>query len=833
MRALRNVSLGRKLTRLSLVTSGVAVGLVCTTLVSLDYLMVRTTMVRDLSAFADLIGANCTGAVAFDDDRTATQLLSALRTTPSVVEACVYTSGGRVLAAYDRAGRRRDKWPPATSVVGVRWASDRLEVARDVVLDGERIGTVYIRSDREPLQARMRTDAVAVGSAFLVVMLVSFIVSSRLQRAISAPILRLADLTKYISAERDYGVRAEKRDGDEVGTLIDGFNEMLAQIQARDRDLETKRHELEQEVAARALINADLEIARSHAESANRAKSEFLANVSHEIRTPMNGIVGMTELALDTDLTPVQRDYLNMVRSSGESLMSVINDILDFSKIEAGRLELDPVPFELRPMLGATTRALALRAHQKGLELLCDIHPDVPETLVGDNHRLRQIIVNLVGNAIKFTEHGEVVVRVEPDSASADDAWLRFSVSDSGIGIPEDQQERIFESFAQADASTTRRFGGTGLGLTISARLVQMMGGTLSVDSVPGRGSTFHFRARFARGPAFIRPPAPPSESLPPRMPVLVVDDNSTNRLLLNDILLRWNLRPTLVESGEAALAEMTSRAKTGDRFELVLLDVHMPGIDGFVVAERIMQRPELSGATILMLTSANQSGDVARSREIGVAGYLVKPIAQAELRDAITTALHGSAALAGASTGADAQPGAAPPVAPRVSARLLLAEDNAVNQVLALRLLEKLGHRVVVVANGADAVEAWRSEPFDAILMDVQMPEMSGFEATSRIREAEAVSGGHTPIIAMTAHAMKGDRERCLQAGMDDYLSKPIKASDLDAAVAAAVCAGVARAPMAAWTDAEGPPAPVYATGCARETPASPPAPDRQCARG
>jgi signal transduction histidine kinase/CheY-like chemotaxis protein len=788
MRALRNVSLGRKLTRLSLVTSGVAVGLVCTTLVALDYLMVRATMVRDLSAFADLIGANCTAAVAFDDDRTATQLLSALRTTPSVVEACVYTSGGRVLATYDRARRPRDTWPPVTSLAGARWASDRLEVARDVVLDGERIGAVYIRSDREPLRARMRNDAVAVGSAFLVVMLVSLILSSRLQRAISAPILRLADLTKYISAQRDYGVRAEKREGDEVGTLIDGFNEMLAQIQARDRDLETKRHELEQEVAARALINSDLEIARSHAESANRAKSEFLANVSHEIRTPMNGIVGMTELALDTDLTPVQRDYLNMVRSSGESLMSVINDILDFSKIEAGKLELDPVPFELRPMLGATTRALALRAHQKGLELLCDIHPDVPETLVGDNNRLRQIIVNLVGNAIKFTEHGEVVVRVEPDPAAGEGVWYRFSVSDSGIGIPKDQQEKIFESFAQADASTTRRFGGTGLGLTISARLVQMMGGTLEVDSVPGRGSTFHFRARFPRGAAVTLPPAPPSQSLPPHMPVLVVDDNSTNRRLLGDILLRWNLRPTLVESGEAALAEMTRREKTGDRFSLVLLDVHMPGIDGFVVAERIRQRPELSGATILMLTSANQSGDITRSREIGVAGYLVKPITQAELHEAIVTALHGPVARARTSAGVDTQPAAGPPQVPRKPARLLLAEDNAVNQVLALRLLEKLGHQVVVVANGADAVEAWRSEPFDAILMDVQMPGMSGFEATARIREAEALTGEHIPIVAMTAHAMKGDRERCLEAGMDDYLSKPVKRAALEAAVASAV---------------------------------------------
>jgi signal transduction histidine kinase/CheY-like chemotaxis protein len=789
MRALRDVPLGRKLTRLSLVTSGVAVGLICATLVSLDYLMVRTTMVRDLSAFGDLIGANCTGAVAFGDDRTATQLLSALRTTPSVVEACVYTSGGRVLATYERAVRARNGWPPAKSLVAVRWASDRLEVARGVVLDGERIGTVYIRSDLQPLRARMRNDAVAVGTAFLVVMVVSFIVSSRLQLAISTPILRLADLTKRISAQRDYSVRAEKRDGDEVGTLIDGFNEMLSQIQARDRDLETKRHELEQEVAARAAMNADLEIARSNAESANRAKSEFLANVSHEIRTPMNGIVGMTELALDTELTPIQTDYLNMVRSSGESLMSIINDILDFSKIEAGKLELDPVDFELRPMLGTTARALALRAHQKGLELLCDIHPDVPEHLVGDGNRLRQIVVNLVGNAIKFTEHGEVVIRVEPDSAADGEVWLRFSVSDSGIGIPTDQQARIFESFAQADASTTRRFGGTGLGLTISARLVQMMGGTLSVDSAPGRGSTFHFLARFERGVAPAREPASPSQWLPTHMPVLVVDDNSTNRRLLHDILLHWNLRPTAVASGDAALAEMMRREQTGDRFALVLLDVHMPGIDGFVVAERIRQRPELSGATILMLTSANQSGDIRRAREIGVEGYLVKPVTQAELRDAIIAALHGPAAAAGGSTRAETQLAAEPRPASRVSARLLLAEDNVVNQVLACRLLEKLGHQVVVVANGAEAVEAWRRERFDAILMDVQMPEMGGFEATARIRLEEAATGEHVAIVAMTAHAMKGDRERCLEAGMDGYVSKPIKAADLEAAVDAATC--------------------------------------------
>jgi signal transduction histidine kinase/DNA-binding response OmpR family regulator len=788
MQAFRDISLGRKLTRLSLVTSGVAVGLVCATLVALDFLMVRTTMVRDLSAFADLIGANCTGAVAFDDERTATQLLSALRTTPSVVDACVYTSGGRVLATYRRGGPTRDSWPPAPSTREARWTPDRLEVARDIVLDAERIGTVYIRSDLEPLRARLRNDAAAVGTAFLAVMIVSFIVSSRLQRAVSAPILRLAALTKAISAERDYGVRAEKQGTDEVGTLIDGFNEMLVQIQARDKDLEAKRQELEQEVAARAIINAELEIARSNAEAANRAKSEFLANVSHEIRTPMNGIVGMTELAMDTDLTAVQRDYLDMVRSSGESLLSIINDILDFSKIEAGKFELDPVAFDLRPMLGATARALALRAHQKGLELVCDVHQDVRDALVGDHNRLRQIIVNLLGNAIKFTEHGEVVVRVEPDSSADGEVWLRFSVTDSGIGIPKEQQAKIFEGFAQADASTTRRFGGTGLGLTISSRLVQMMGGTLSVDSTPGRGSTFHFRARFGRGVTGDLGRASPGTWLPPDMPVLVVDDNATNRRMLNDILLAWDLRPTVVESGEAALAEMTRREQIGDRFPLVLLDVHMPGIDGFVVAERIRQRPALAGATILMLTSADQSGDIKRCREIGVAAYLVKPITQAELRAAVVSALHGAVTTTANPALARSQPQIEHPQTRRAPARLLLAEDNAVNQVLALRLLERLGHQVVVAANGREALEAFEREPFDAIFMDVQMPEMGGFEATAHIRELERTTGGHIPIVAMTAHAMKGDRERCIEAGMDEYVSKPVKSRELAAVVAKVV---------------------------------------------
>ena len=580
-------------------------------------------------------------------------------------------------------------------------------------------------------------------------------------------------------------IKALRRDGEEIPvelavTAIRNGNETT--FCAFVRDITDRLHAAE-----------NLKRAKEAAEQASSAKSEFLANMSHEIRTPMNGILGMTELLLDTELNAEQQESLDLVKSSAESLLRVINDILDYSKIEAGKLDLDPVDFQLREALEDTLKTLALRAHRKGLELTCEIGDDVPTRVVGDPGRLRQVLVNLVGNAIKFTAKGEVVVRAQLQNQSADGYLLHFEVADTGIGIAPEKQQLIFDPFAQADGSTTRRFGGTGLGLTISSQLVSLMGGEIGLASQPGQGSTFHFDAHFRRAKSAGSTSTSLNLAKLQGLRVLVVDDNATNRRVITGILRLWTARPVGVDSGPAAVAELRRAAAAGEPYPLLLTDAMMPEMDGFMLVEELHKEPGLAPRTIMMLSSADRQTDAARCRRLGMAAYLVKPVKADELQIAILAAISDATRDKRTAAGATTRPertrpettrpetGTASAAAqPSKELRILLAEDNLVNQRVALHILRKANHSVHAVVNGREAVEALEREPFDLVLMDVQMPEMDGFEATDAIRTREKISGKHMPIVAMTAHAMAGDRDRCLAAGMDEYISKPVHGPDL-----------------------------------------------------
>ena len=787
LRWFADLPIERKLRVVIMVPATVAFGIALAMHVATNVLHLREDMLRRGGRVARVIGAEAIAQAEAGDDRAASRSLQVLRDEPLVSAAEVFLATGKQVAEYRRldaeAGLELADGAPRIDPTGPRLFihGGHLHITAPVVRDGKVQGFMHIVVLIGALFADWPGYLLITVAAIAAAVGASYWLAARLQQQISGPIVNLAHTMKRVSTEEDYSLRVERSSQDEIGSLIDGFNQMLGQIRHRDTRLERYREFLEQQVAERTvnLGNAnrglqraidDANRAKDAAERASSAKSEFLARMSHEIRTPMNGVMGMSELLRGTELTPRQRRLSETISRSAEALLQIINDILDFSKIEAGKLELERIEFGLRDSVEETIEICAGRAQAKGLELACIVETDVPHKVRSDPMRLRQVLINLVGNAIKFTESGEVVVRVKALDGSG---HLRFEVSDTGIGISDIAQAQIFSAFSQADSFTTRKYGGTGLGLAICKEILDLMGGEIGVRSAPGSGSTFWFEVR-------LEPIAASSADIDsgiaqmPRLDLrgvcaLIVDDNANNREILQQHLTSWGVETVMAELGTAAVEIL--HARDPRYFDVVLLDNRMPGLGGIDVAKILRQDPRYAALSLILLSSEESGGDGAESDGMFTA-VLPKPVRRSQL----FACLSGALASPGSADAGDRGEGAIVPQASRgLGPQILLVEDNPINLEVAVGMLESLGCRTHSASNGWLAIEAMNGTSYDAILMDCQMPVMDGLTATAEIRRREVGEGrAHVPIIALTANAMDGDRERCLAAGMDDFLSKP-----------------------------------------------------------
>jgi len=807
MQLFQKSSIKDKITLLMVFTSVIVLTIATISFMLFQIFSISRASLQELSTLAKTIGINSRAPLTFNDRTSALETLSALSAVPDVSTATIFTPDGSPFACYKRAGEQKKPLPEKDKSIEANFSRVKIEadegmfegfplfdnhfdVFENIHLDGEIIGVVWIEKDMSHIYKSIEAYAVIGLLVLLFTTLIASLLALKLQPIISRPIIGLAETMKKVSSKKNYSIRAVKETEDELGTLIDGFNEMLKQIQFRDNELKERRANLKNQVAlqtkelsiANTKLQDTVEVlqqAKKAAEAASRAKSEFLATMSHEIRTPMNGVLGMTELLLGTGLSDRQRGFAQTIQRSGDSLLGIINDILDFSKIEAGKLALETHDFNLRDLVEETAGMLARHAHSKGLELTPVLPVDLPVALSGDLYRLRQVLVNLLGNAIKFTDRGEVVIRVDVLTQIKDKIRLRFEVADTGIGITPKIQARIFDVFSQADGSTTRKYGGTGLGLAISRRLVELMGGEMGVKSEPGKGSVFWFTISFKRQIAEKHKGLHPAESLR-GMRILIVDDNVTNQEILENQAIAWGMRSSIAENGEQTLEMLRRAALKGEAYDIALLDWHMPEMDGIELARRLRSDSHIPEMHLIMLSSAAFDEEAAAmAADAGIYRYLNKPVRQSELYGCLinTISTPGAGNLQTNYTQTKE-------VGPVFDAHILLAEDNLANQEVVLNMLELMGCQVNVVENGQEAVEAAAKAGFDLILMDCHMPVMDGLTATAKIREHEQAGSNsqRVPIIALTADVQKGMQEQCLAVGMDDFLSKPFTIDDIQA---------------------------------------------------